>query len=47
LPANTPQPRLRIVGKAIKPEEAETRANPRARSAVLRVAERVTGATHG
>ncbi|MBW9256150.1 MAG: 16S rRNA (cytosine(1402)-N(4))-methyltransferase RsmH [Candidatus Thiodiazotropha sp. (ex. Lucinisca nassula)] len=34
------QPRLRLVGKAITPDEAEISANPRARSAVLRVAER-------
>lgn len=47
LPANfpvrakdLPQPRLKAVGKAIKPGEAEIRRNPRARSAVLRVAER-------
>jgi 16S rRNA (cytosine1402-N4)-methyltransferase len=32
--------RLRAVGKAIRAGEQETRANPRARSAVLRVAER-------
>ncbi len=32
--------RLRLVGKAIKPSEQETARNPRARSAVLRVAER-------
>lgn len=31
--------RVRIVGKAIRPGEAEVRRNPRARSAVLRVAE--------
>ncbi len=35
------QPRLRPVGKAIHPGDAEIRANPRARSAVLRVAERL------
>ncbi|MCG7865787.1 MAG: 16S rRNA (cytosine(1402)-N(4))-methyltransferase RsmH [Candidatus Thiodiazotropha taylori] len=34
------QPRLRLVGKAITPDETEISANPRARSAVLRVAER-------
>jgi len=41
LPPDAPRPRLRLIGKAIKPGESETRANPRARSAVLRVAERV------
>lgn len=35
-----PQPRLVGVGKALKPSAAEIAANPRARSAVLRVAER-------
>lgn len=35
-----PQPLLRIVGRATRPDEAEQRANPRARSATLRVAER-------
>jgi len=38
-----PQPRLRLVGRAIRPSAAEVEANPRARSATLRVAER-TGA---
>ena len=32
---------LRLVGKAIRPDAAEVAANPRARSAVLRIAERV------
>jgi 16S rRNA (cytosine1402-N4)-methyltransferase len=35
------RPVLRIVGKAVKPAESEIAANPRARSAVLRVAERL------
>jgi 16S rRNA (cytosine1402-N4)-methyltransferase len=35
------QPRLRLVGKAVRPSVHETTANPRARSAVLRVAERL------
>ncbi len=34
------KPRLRSVGKAIRASEAELQANPRARSAVLRVAEK-------
>jgi 16S rRNA (cytosine1402-N4)-methyltransferase len=35
------QPRLRAVGKPIKPGAAEVSANPRSRSAILRVAERL------
>jgi len=35
------KPPLRAVGKAVRPGEQELRDNPRARSAVLRVAERV------
>jgi 16S rRNA (cytosine1402-N4)-methyltransferase len=38
--ADLPQPRLIAVGKAIKPGRQEIAFNPRARSAVLRVAER-------
>ena len=38
-----PQPPLIAVGKAIKASEMEVAANPRARSAVLRVAERTSG----
>ncbi len=38
-----PVPPLRLVGRAIRPTAAEVAANPRARSATLRVAER-TGA---
>lgn len=38
--ADLPQPKLRAVGKAVRAGEAEVKANPRARSAVLRVAER-------
>ncbi len=36
-----PRPRLRLVGRAVRPGDEELRANPRARSAVMRVAERL------
>ena len=36
-----PKPKLRLVGKAVKPSAAEVGANPRARSAVMRVAEKL------
>jgi len=36
-----PKPKLRLVGKAVKPSSAEIAANPRARSAVMRVAEKL------
>ena len=35
-----PPPQLNAIGRAVKPSEAEVRRNPRARSAVLRVAEK-------
>ena len=35
------RPKLRLVGKAIRPGEKEIAVNPRARSAVMRVAERI------
>ena len=35
-----PTPRLRLVGRALRPSEREIQDNPRARSAVMRVAER-------
>jgi len=38
--ADLPQPRMKPIGKAIRPSTAECAANPRARSAVLRIAER-------
>jgi 16S rRNA (cytosine1402-N4)-methyltransferase len=38
-----PQPVLRLVGRAQRAGERETRTNPRARSATLRVAERTAG----
>ena len=36
-----PKPKLRLVGKPVKPSAAEINANPRARSAVMRVAEKL------
>jgi len=39
--ADALRPSLRIVGKTMKPDEEEVSRNPRARSAVLRVAERL------
>lgn len=41
------QPLLRKVGKALKPTEQEIAHNVRARSAVMRIAEKVPGAMHG
>lgn len=41
--ADLPLPPLKAMGKAIKPGVKETASNPRARSAVLRVAERTGG----
>jgi len=38
--SEVPQGRMRLIGKAIRAGEAELHSNPRARSAVLRVAER-------
>ena len=38
-----PQPKLRLMGKPVKADGAEVTANPRARSAVMRVAERLAG----
>ena len=35
------QPKFRLIGKAIRADQDEVAANPRARSAVLRVAERL------
>lgn len=40
LPDSVTKPRMRLMGKAIKAGTGELRMNPRARSAVLRVAER-------
>jgi 16S rRNA (cytosine1402-N4)-methyltransferase len=44
--AEMPQPTLRLIGRAIRASEAETRRNPRARSAILRVAARTAGTFH-
>jgi 16S rRNA (cytosine1402-N4)-methyltransferase len=38
-----PQPALKLAGRAVRASEQETRRNPRARSATLRVAERTAG----
>ena len=35
-----PRPRLALVGRAVRPSGAEIAANPRARSAIMRIAER-------
>ncbi|NNF95880.1 MAG: 16S rRNA (cytosine(1402)-N(4))-methyltransferase, partial [Halobacteria archaeon] len=36
-------PRLRAVGKPVRPSDEEVSTNPRARSAIMRVAERLGG----
>jgi 16S rRNA (cytosine1402-N4)-methyltransferase len=41
--AEMPQPTLKLLGRAQRASETETRRNPRARSAILRVAERTAG----
>jgi 16S rRNA (cytosine1402-N4)-methyltransferase len=41
--AQMPRAALRLIGRAVRPGEQETRRNPRARSAILRVAERTAG----
>ena len=41
--ADLPKPTLMLVGKAVKPGAVEVQANPRARSAVMRVAEKLEG----
>ena len=41
--ADVPQGKLRLVGRAVRASERELAANPRARSAVMRVAERAGG----
>ena len=41
LAAHLPPPRLRLIGKPVFPGDAELKANPRCRSAVMRVAEKL------
>jgi 16S rRNA (cytosine1402-N4)-methyltransferase len=36
-----PRPRLRLVGRPVRPSAAEVAVNPRSRSAVMRIAERL------
>ena len=38
-----PQPSLKLIGRAVRASAQETTRNPRARSAILRVAERTAG----
>jgi 16S rRNA (cytosine1402-N4)-methyltransferase len=40
-PLKVPEPHLKVIGKAIRPSKQEVMDNPRARSAVLRVAEKI------
>ncbi len=39
--ADLPQPLMRLIGKPVRPSAAEVAANPRARSAIMRIAERI------
>ena len=39
--ADMPKPKLALVGKTVRPSDEEVSANPRSRSAVMRVAERL------
>lgn len=41
--ADLPAPRLRLIGKSVRPSAEEVAANPRSRSAVMRIAERTEG----
>jgi len=36
-----PRPRLRLLGRAVRPSAAEIASNPRARSAIMRIAEKL------
>jgi 16S rRNA (cytosine1402-N4)-methyltransferase len=38
--ADMPKPKLALIGKAVRPSDAEVSVNPRSRSAVMRIAER-------
>ena len=38
-----PRPRMKLIGRAVRPAAAEIAANPRARSAIMRVAEKTSG----
>jgi 16S rRNA (cytosine1402-N4)-methyltransferase len=40
---NLPQPRLKVLGRAVRPSAEEVKANPRSRSATLRLAEKLDG----
>lgn len=42
VPDASRRPKLRLIGRAVRPDEREVASNPRARSAVLRVAEVLT-----
>ena len=44
LPETVPKPRLKLIGKSIKANMSEVSVNPRARSAVLRIAQRTEAA---
>ena len=46
LPADAPAPALTLVGKAVRASEAEVAGNPRARSAIMRVAQRNVEGVH-
>ena len=45
--ADIPEAPVRLVGKAVRPSAEEVRDNPRARSAIMRVAERTAGVWKG